>query len=453
MWLLAGMPPLLAESPEPPRYKTLRHDEDFSYLKDPSKRSDWSDPAKYIPLTGTREGWYATFGGEARERYEHVHNAEADSANGSDGYLLQRFMVFADLHFGPRVRLFTGLKAALEDGREDGPRPTDEDRFDLHEAFVDVGLGAATAATLRIGRQEISLGSQRLVSVRKGPNVPRSFDGIGFVAHPGSWRLDAFGTRPAETEPGSFDDGTDDSRTFWGIYAVGPMRAFEAAGIDLYYLGLDREDAGFDQGTGHEHRESVGARIWKESAPWDYNFEAVYQWGRFETAPINAWTFASDTGFTFASAAWRPRVGLKADITSGDRDPDDAALQSFNALFPRGSYFGENQMLGPVNHIDLHPSIDLHPVPGLTVTPGWLFFWRQSLQDGLYDVPGNVLRPGAGSDARYVGSQPSLMVTWEANRHLTLVVDVEYFVAGPFVRETGPGDNITFTAGWLTFTF
>jgi len=34
----------------PPAYKLLRYEEDYSYLKDPSRRTDFWDPIKYIPL-------------------------------------------------------------------------------------------------------------------------------------------------------------------------------------------------------------------------------------------------------------------------------------------------------------------------------------------------------------------------------------------------------------------
>src|SRR6516164_6024992 len=60
----------------PPAYKLLRYDEDYSYLKDPSRRTDFWDPIKYIPLC-CREDWYLSFGGEVRERYEFYHNADA----------------------------------------------------------------------------------------------------------------------------------------------------------------------------------------------------------------------------------------------------------------------------------------------------------------------------------------------------------------------------------------
>ncbi len=106
-------------------------------------------------------------------------------------------------------------------------------------------------------------------------------------------------------------------------------------------LGLDRKNASFDQVTAHELRHSVGTRIWGHKAGWDYNLEFVYQFGSFGSGDIQAWTAASDVGFTFANALFEPRLGLKANVTSGDDNPNNRDLQAFNPLFPRGAYFGE----------------------------------------------------------------------------------------------------------------
>jgi hypothetical protein len=57
------------EGAAPPAYKLLRYEEDYSYLKDPSRRTDFWDAIKYVPLWG-REDWYLSVGGELRERYE-----------------------------------------------------------------------------------------------------------------------------------------------------------------------------------------------------------------------------------------------------------------------------------------------------------------------------------------------------------------------------------------------
>jgi len=109
-----------------------------------------------------------------------------------------------------------------------------------------------------------------------------------------------------------------------------------ASRVDLYYLGYLRTAATFDQGRGRELRHSWRARVWKTSNAIDYNFEAVIQTGRVANATIRAWTIASDTGYRIETAAARPRLGLRANVTSGDRDRQDDRLGTFNPLFPRG---------------------------------------------------------------------------------------------------------------------
>jgi len=128
-------------------------------------------------------------------------------------------MLHADLHLGPSIRFFGQLKSGLENGRTGGPRPPDEDKLDVHQAFLDGVLGFSDDAslTLRGGRQEMAYGSSRLVSFREGPNVRQSFDGLRMILNAGAWRVDGFFTRPVETDPGYFDDGSDRTRAFWEV--------------------------------------------------------------------------------------------------------------------------------------------------------------------------------------------------------------------------------------------
>ena len=78
----------------PPPYRTVRHDEDYTYLADPRRRTDWLDPIKHIPLG--RPGWYLSLGGELRERFELFENTDWKPAP-ADGFLLQKYMLSADL--------------------------------------------------------------------------------------------------------------------------------------------------------------------------------------------------------------------------------------------------------------------------------------------------------------------------------------------------------------------
>ena len=93
-------PPTSERTTIPPAYKQLRYDEDWSLLRDPSQRTDYLDPIKYIPL-GHRENWYLTLGGEARPYYEWFRNEDwGDAPEDRNGFLLQRYMFHADLHLG-----------------------------------------------------------------------------------------------------------------------------------------------------------------------------------------------------------------------------------------------------------------------------------------------------------------------------------------------------------------
>ena len=265
--------------------------------------------------------------------------------------------------------------------------------------------------------------------------------------------VDAFAVKPVRTKIGVFDDDPDPDQDFWGLYAVTPVSWLPGGNVDLYYLGLDRKNASFDQGTAHELRHSVGTRIWGHIAGWDYNLEFVYQFGSFGSGDIQAWTAASDVGFTFANALFKPRLGLKANVTSGDDNPNNRDLQTFNPLFPRGAYFGEPALIGPANHIDVHPQLELALLRNLILTVNWDCFWRESTHDGIYGPAVNLIQTGKTSDARYVGNQAEAMLEWHVDRHLTFTADYAHFFAGDFLKETTPGKDVDYFSAWVTFRF
>ena len=73
-----------ADEARPP-YKFLRYDEDYSFLSDPTQRTDLFDCVKYIPLDGAG---YLSFGGEVRERFETYKNEEfSPNPNADNAYL------------------------------------------------------------------------------------------------------------------------------------------------------------------------------------------------------------------------------------------------------------------------------------------------------------------------------------------------------------------------------
>jgi hypothetical protein len=120
-----------------PMYPLPRYDENWSFLSDPSKRADFWDAVKFIPLAPAGDV-FLSFGGEVRETYERFHNTNfALSPDDPDGYWLQRCPFHLDVHAGRRLRFFGELSSSLENGRTGGPRPgVDEDKLDVHQGFL-----------------------------------------------------------------------------------------------------------------------------------------------------------------------------------------------------------------------------------------------------------------------------------------------------------------------------
>lgn len=155
----------------------MRYDEDYFGLKDSART--FYNRVKYIPLSHSGDV-YLSFGGEVREELDYAVNEDwGEMGIGKEVFLLQRYQVHADLHWGNRVRFFGQLRSGLEDGRRDGPRRIDEDKLNVENLFVDVvpykRLGRTL--TLRLGRQEIQYDSGRLVDVRDGTNLRLYFEG------------------------------------------------------------------------------------------------------------------------------------------------------------------------------------------------------------------------------------------------------------------------------------
>jgi hypothetical protein len=444
------------ESTAPGRtYNLLRENDDWSFLADPSLRSDFWDPIKYIPLGC--EACYVSFGGEIREAFEQVGNDNWGKQPYMNAFLLQRYMLHSDWHLGKNVRVFIQLKSGLEDFRAGGPRPIDEKRLDFETAFLEVGnTHNKNSAVLRIGRQELNYGSGRLVSVREGPNVRQSFDGVKIRAKAGEWSVDAWAVRPDLDKLGFFNNAPDHTSAFWGVYAARPLR--RSVGYDLYYLGLDRKSATYESGTAAELRHTIGARLWRPMARQepavDFDYEGVVQFGTFGADDIRAWTFASDTGYSLTTVPLRPRFSIKADISSGD-NPNSNTLGTFNPVYPIGNYFGvlADTGPGPVNFIDVHPRMQTQLPHGISISTDFVAQWRENIDDGVYAVPGFLLVPANGSRARFVGYRPGAEVRWQIDRHAYLQADYGIFYAGQFLKEASPGRNINYMEFWAGYKF
>ena len=450
-------PPGPAPDPERPALNPFPAEQNWSFLSDSSKRTDLFDPLKYISL-GDNPQVYLSMGFEYRIQYEYFDNWMFGAGpQDQNGYVMDRVMPHFDFHAGRYFRLFSEFEFDFEDGRNGGPRPDiDEDRGDVHQAFLEIGshVSSPRGISLRVGRQEVVLGSGRLFDNNEGPNVKLSFDGVRMIAEGAHMRLDLFALKPVENNPGFFDDVPNHAQSAWGSYLTVPAPIVSRGQADFYYIGLDTKSVTYNRGTTDELRHTVGTRVFRPIGKGlDYNWEPNYQWGSFGSDSIRAWSVSTETGFTFDRLGFHPRPLLRADVYSGDGNPANQALGTFNPLFPRGAFFSPAlvPLLGPQNLIDLHPAFQFQLKTNVTGAFAWNWYWRESTQDGIYAFgSGALIDPAGASQARYIGNQGDLEIRWAPARHTIIAFNFAGFEPGTYFNRltyhAGPiAANVGFT--------
>ena len=429
-------------------------EEDWSFLSDRSKRVDFWDPIKYISLGGGDR--FLTLSGEIRFRPEgfRIHPV-GDAPSRSDGYYLQRYLFGADVHLSQRFRFFTEIQSGLINGKLNSPRPTDENSLDLHQGFFEwrEKLRGDREFTLRVGRQELAIGSSRLISASPGLNVKRSFDGAVLSVKASGWRLDAGVAKLVALSRGVFDDPPDHEQTFWAVAATRKSPRFKEGQLGLYYLGIDRARSIYAQGLGRDQRHTLGMKWFGAGARLDLNYDGMFQWGSFSGAPIRAWAFSTETGYRLSQRHWKPRLSVRADIASGDKDLADPRLQAFNPLFPGNSYAGAVGLLGPTNLTDVTPALTLVPRPRFVLIIECPNYWRTSVHDGIYGTNLSLLIPPGAGQGHYVGSNPGIAPVWQVTRHIMLQGAITRFLAGGFLERTFVAKGFGFYSFSLLYRF
>jgi hypothetical protein len=229
----------------------------------------------------------------------------------------------------------------------------------------------------------------------------------------------------------------------------------DSLSCDAYALFLDKDVAKFGNSTNDENRVTLGLRCWgkpKETS-FDYDVEAAYQTGEFGDQDIGAWMVASEAGYAPSFCPLHSRWYVGYDYASGDEDPTDGDLGTFNQLFPLGhAFFGFIDLIGRQNVQSYNVGVSAKPVPCVTVRIDGQIFERAENTDAVYNAGGGVSRAGA-SDECSIGREIDLLVKWDANKRTSVLVGFSRFFAGDFAEDTGAHEDVDFAYGSVELSF
>jgi len=442
--ILLGAGHAVAEDQCPP--KMFRWEEDCSRLREATGAPGAIDRLRYIPLSDSGSVWL-TLGAEYRFRTDYIDKLDWGLKRGDVEYTAygQRAFAHADLRTAEGFRVFLQLSAATEDGREPFYYPFDRSRPDIAQAFIDVPVFGTSV--LRIGRQELDSGGNRLISVREAGNLRLAFDMAHFESQIAGFDAVAFYGRPVLNESGAFDDDSNHAERFWGGWIQRRWGGELAPLVNVFYFGRDRDRAVYQQGVASDERRTIGMRLSGSDSSWDYALQGAYQYGSFGTADISAEGFAGDVGWHPALPG-QPRIGASFGYASGDANPKDRTLGTFDVLYPNLGYFTDAPVYYPGNTVDLQPNVTVHLLPALQLRGGADVIYRLSKHDAIYTPPGVPLVPGTGAGPHYATTLSYLRTDWFISPRASATLSYVYGDAGSLIRSSG-GRPFNYLGFWL----
>jgi hypothetical protein len=382
---------------------------------------------------------WLTVGAEYRGRAEGSSNLSSIGGR-DDSYYLNRLRVDATVRASAWLRGFVQVqdsRLAAFDGA--GTPATHGNAADLRQGYVEAGR-TQSGFGMRVGRQTLVYGTQRLLGALDWTNTSRAFDAArSWWAAPG-WRVEAFAASVVRVEQGRFDRSRDDERLFG---AVTTLSAAIPNGTLEPFIFVKRADSvsGERPGTGRGDVYTVGSRfVGKLPRGFDYDGELALQRGSWANDDIRS-------SATHLSLGWRPssvaRFFVEHNFASGDDDPTDGRRGTFDQLYPTNhAKYGIADLQGWRNMHDVAVGLAASPRRQVLVTAAYHRFFLSTLTDAMYSAGGGkvVTNPLAGS--RDVGSEWDVTTTYTMSRTFAVQAGLAVFSSGDFLKATRQGGTV-----------
>lgn len=268
---------------------------------------DWAYAEREISLSGQIRPRYEfrdplRDGTEATEAFTSMRvRAQLNAALGGD---VDAMIQFQDVRFfGEEQNTLTDYSA---------------DNFDVHQAYIHLKRLGGSRHALKIGRQAVAFGGQRLVGAVEWTQQGRVFDGLRLSLAPPWGTVEVVAIQLAEAKSAQFSDDA----YLAGIYAT-------LGDLDMFGL-YDKES-----GAPTTDRVTLGLRLAGQKAAYAYRVEGSYQTGTRHDEDVAAFMFGGRVGHPFG----RLKLDLWYDYLSGDSDPYDGETKVFDTLFATNHKF------------------------------------------------------------------------------------------------------------------
>jgi hypothetical protein len=231
-----------------------------------------------------------------------------------------------------------------------------QDVLEMHQGYLDITRHVRQRQfDVRAGRQEISIGNERLVGVSNWTNLGRSFDGIRLtlssdtIAKNVRWTVNAMAATVEERGRHFGANSTDEHPTdhrVAGLFATRELPHGTILESTLLYDGSGkyRRYSNADRGTVYGRVRStlpLGLRADIEGAlQFGHQQYTVTDSSPATSQDVRAWLLGARLA-TPAIASHKFTVGIGADLLSGDDTPTDGRYSTFSTMYASNhSFYG-----------------------------------------------------------------------------------------------------------------
>lgn len=403
------------------------------------KQASEEEAAEGKPVEGqTAKGpQWLTWGFDYQGRSELRGNLDFDNDH-RNAYFLSRLRSSVGIRPQTWLRFYTEVQDSRAPGfTDDAAADGVSHHLDFRQAYVELGREGTTGWALRIGRQELAWGDERLLGADPfWDNLGQTFDAVRLSWSRPRLRMSGFASFHITPNRDQMMRGLS-SNQMYGLYASGNIGADSV--LEPYFFWNSNHLMPDPNGQpGGCDVFTYGIRSAGKLRPhFDYNVEMALQGGHRPAGDILAWAGHWELGYQFS--AWRQpaRLGAEYNFASGANYPFFGRHNTFDDLYPAG--YNKFGMMDPFpwrNIKGFAISLELRPARRWSVVAGYRGFWLANVRDALYSGGDDYYRWNPAASSSYVGSQAMLLMSFEATKRSRFVVGYAYFFPGRYLLES-----------------
>ena len=215
---------------------------------------------------------------------------------------------------------------------------------------------------------------------------------------------------------------------------------------------INRSDAykGEDGQVGDFKSQYVGARIFMKGYK-GFDFDATYveQMGDSASDDIDAYGYHALLGYRFKQISFKPRISMEYTFASGDSDPTDGKLETFDGAFGgRAKILGRMNLFFWQNIKDAQINLNLKPMKTLSFTIGYHQFKLAEKKDAWY-LNKKLYRDKTGNSGDEVGKELDIIGKWKLPKNIELSAGYGHFWPDEFAKNVASDKD----ADWVFLQF